>query len=57
MQDADPRLSKTFLALAALGAALNLADSARTSGPRSTAGLFPSASACRQPARCSPPAP
>jgi uncharacterized membrane protein len=40
VQDADPRLSKIFLALAALGAALNLADSARTSGPRSTAGLF-----------------
>lgn len=40
MRDADPKHSKIFLALAALGAALNLADSARTSGPRSTAVLF-----------------
>ena len=40
MQDADPGRSKILLALAALGAALNLADSARTAGPRRAAGLF-----------------
>lgn len=40
MRDADPRHSKILLALAALGAGLNLADAARTAGPRRAAGLF-----------------
>ena len=40
MRDADPRLSKLILAHAALGAALNLADAARTGGPRRAAGFF-----------------
>jgi uncharacterized membrane protein len=40
VQDADPRHSKIFLALSALGAALNLADAARTAGARRAAGLF-----------------
>jgi uncharacterized membrane protein len=40
VRDADPRHSKILLALAALGAGLNLADAARTAGPRRAAGLF-----------------
>lgn len=40
MDDVDPRLSKILLAHAALGAALGLADSTRTAGPRRAAGLF-----------------
>jgi uncharacterized membrane protein len=40
VQDADPGQSKILLALAALGAVLNLADSTRTAGPRRAAGLF-----------------
>ena len=40
MRDADPRLSKLILAHTALGAALNLASSARSGGPRRAAGLF-----------------
>ena len=40
MRDADPWHSKMLLALAALGAGLNRADSARTAGPRRAAGLF-----------------
>ena len=40
MRGADPGHSKILLALAALGAGLNLADSARTAGPRRAAGLF-----------------
>lgn len=40
MQDADPRLSKVLLAHAAVGAALNLADSTRTAGPRRAAALL-----------------
>jgi uncharacterized membrane protein len=40
VQDADPRHSKILLALAALGAALNLGDAARTARPRRAAGLF-----------------
>jgi len=40
VQDADPRLSKILLAMSALGAALNLADSVQTAGPRRAAGFF-----------------
>jgi len=40
VEDADPRRSKILLTLAVLGAALNLADAARTAGPRRATGLF-----------------
>jgi uncharacterized membrane protein len=40
MDDADPRLSKLILACAVLGAALNVADSARRRGVPRTAAFF-----------------
>lgn len=40
VNDADPRLSGILLAHASLGAILNLADSARTGGPRRATGLL-----------------
>lgn len=40
MNDADPRLSKILLAHTVLGAALNLASSARTGGPGRAAALL-----------------
>lgn len=40
MDDVNPRVSKLFFSAELLGAALNLADSARTRGPLRTATLF-----------------
>ncbi|WP_166172633.1 carotenoid biosynthesis protein [Rubrobacter tropicus] len=40
MDDVDPKLSRLLLAGSVLGAALNLASSVRTRGPRRAAGLF-----------------